>query len=239
MFFGLNDVAFLGSLQPPALWTPADITTALWLDAADASTITESGGAVSQWNDKSGNARHATASSTTEPTYGLTSFNGKPGISSNGSSQFMTQSAESYDTQWFGVVFVKTTASAFLFGAGDLNPAAVIQTSADIRVGLPPNQAFTGFTNAPGILCSNKLLATWNGASMTAGLTQSSSMSLHIGARFGNSIFYDGAIAEIVVLTTSYSDNERQKLEGYFAHKWGLTADLPNDHPYKTSAPTV
>ena len=25
-------------------WTPADITTALWLDAADASTITASGG---------------------------------------------------------------------------------------------------------------------------------------------------------------------------------------------------
>ena len=36
-----------------ALWTPAEITTALWLDAADAGTITESSGAVSQWDDKS------------------------------------------------------------------------------------------------------------------------------------------------------------------------------------------
>ena len=42
------------------LWTPAKITTTLWLDAADSSTITESGGAVSQWDDKSGNDRHAT-----------------------------------------------------------------------------------------------------------------------------------------------------------------------------------
>ena len=37
------------------LWTPSRITTALWLDAADASTITLSGFDVTQWNDKSGN----------------------------------------------------------------------------------------------------------------------------------------------------------------------------------------
>ena len=42
------------------LWTPKDIETALWLDASDALTITESGGAVSQWDDKSGNTNHVT-----------------------------------------------------------------------------------------------------------------------------------------------------------------------------------
>jgi len=41
-----------------ALWTPANITTLAWYDASDATTITESGGAVSQWDDKSGNTRH-------------------------------------------------------------------------------------------------------------------------------------------------------------------------------------
>lgn len=44
-------------------WTPADITTKLWLDANDSSTITttSSGGYdyVTQWNDKSGNGEHA------------------------------------------------------------------------------------------------------------------------------------------------------------------------------------
>lgn len=28
-----------------------------------------------------------------------------------------------------------------------------------------------------------------------------------------------------------------QKAEGYLAHKWGLTANLPVSHPYKSSAP--
>lgn len=46
------------------LWTPSLRVTALWLDAADASTITLTSGNVSQWNDKSGNARHASQSNT-------------------------------------------------------------------------------------------------------------------------------------------------------------------------------
>ena len=28
-----------------------------------------------------------------------------------------------------------------------------------------------------------------------------------------------------------------EKAEGYLAHKWGLTSNLPSDHPYKSSAP--
>ena len=28
-----------------------------------------------------------------------------------------------------------------------------------------------------------------------------------------------------------------EKAEGYLAHKWGLTANLPVSHPYKSSAP--
>ena len=29
-----------------------------------------------------------------------------------------------------------------------------------------------------------------------------------------------------------------EQAEGYIAHKWGLTANLPNSHPYKNTAPT-
>jgi hypothetical protein len=51
------------------LWTPARISTALWLDASDSSTLydaTSGGslvaadGAVARWQDKSGNSRHVT-----------------------------------------------------------------------------------------------------------------------------------------------------------------------------------
>lgn len=46
--------------QSSGLLTPAEIVTAFWLDAADASTITLVGSKASQVGDKSGNGRHAT-----------------------------------------------------------------------------------------------------------------------------------------------------------------------------------
>jgi hypothetical protein len=56
---------------------PTDIGAILWLDAADTTTITESGGAVSQWDNKGtlGNFTQPTASG--QPTTGATSLNGK------------------------------------------------------------------------------------------------------------------------------------------------------------------
>jgi hypothetical protein len=49
--------------------------------------------------------------------------------------------------------------------------------------------------------------------------------------------YYNGAFAEIVVSNTEWSNTNRQQLEGYFAHKWGLTASLPANHPYKSTPP--
>jgi len=48
--------------KTPVLWTPGHERSlvSLWLDASDSSTITESGGSVSQWDDKSGNGNHIT-----------------------------------------------------------------------------------------------------------------------------------------------------------------------------------
>ena len=56
------------------LWTPADTTTINWFDADDASTITDGGGLVSTWADKSGGAHDLTA--TAQPQTGITSING-------------------------------------------------------------------------------------------------------------------------------------------------------------------
>jgi hypothetical protein len=60
--------------EPPYYfpWTPSDIGTTTWFDAADASTITIDTG-VSQWDDKSGNGHHASQTSAgNQPTYNLT-----------------------------------------------------------------------------------------------------------------------------------------------------------------------
>jgi len=46
-------------------------------------------------------------------------------------------------------------------------------------------------------------------------------------------------LAEMIMITGSgFSTDDRQRVEGYLAHKWGLTGDLAADHPFKSSAPT-
>ena len=58
-------------------WTPAEITTALWLDAADETTVALNGSNVSQWNDKSGNVINAVqATAANQPEYVAAALNG-------------------------------------------------------------------------------------------------------------------------------------------------------------------
>jgi hypothetical protein len=80
-------------------WTPANggVPTALWLDANDAGTITKDGGnLVSQWNDKSGNARHVTqATAANRPTYQAAGLNGKPAVYFDAASRYLTSAAVS------------------------------------------------------------------------------------------------------------------------------------------------
>ncbi len=45
--------------------------------------------------------------------------------------------------------------------------------------------------------------------------------------------FWDGILYEFMWAKTSMSDTERQDIEGYLAHKYGLTGKLESDHPYK------
>ena len=59
---------------------------ALWLDASDTTTITQSGGTITQWRDKSTSGLTATAAN--NPTLVAKIQNGFPGISLDGSTQY-------------------------------------------------------------------------------------------------------------------------------------------------------
>jgi hypothetical protein len=53
-----------------------DLSPALWLDAADTATITESSGAVSQWDNKGSLGNFAQATAANQPTTGASTVNG-------------------------------------------------------------------------------------------------------------------------------------------------------------------
>jgi len=72
---GSNEWQLYGDLETEG-FDPRLLEPALWLDAADTSTITESSGSVSQWNDKSGNGYNVTQSTgAAQPTTGSTTQN--------------------------------------------------------------------------------------------------------------------------------------------------------------------
>ena len=49
---------------------------------------------------------------------------------------------------------------------------------------------------------------------------------------------FDGQIAEVLVYDESVNSVNRQKVEGYLAHKWGLVSKLDPIHPYSSDPPS-
>ena len=49
--------------------------------------------------------------------------------------------------------------------------------------------------------------------------------------------FFGGMLGEIILFDSMVSKSEKLKIDGYLAHKWGLTSNLPANHPYKSNAP--
>jgi hypothetical protein len=293
MFFGLNDVAFLAAVGAgPALWTPANITTSLWLDAADASTVTTVSSAVSQWDDKSGNGRNAAqATAGNRPAYQLAAQNGLNAVRFTAASQhFLTAGTNStwnflHDGTNSAVFIVSRCRSTgdnpnaihtYLSTGGAATSAIGFYMGYDDRVAQSRNDALfiaiaqgagnyasSDITNdkiTPGTyhlissyidadnatLASRTVQRVGGSASFSSNTsngvrsTSNSASALNIGKDVASPVLdFTGDICEILIFNNQPGTTDRQKLEGYLAHKWGLTVNLPNDHPYKTAAPTV
>ena len=61
---------------------------------------------------------------------------------------------------------------------------------------------------------------------------------INLGCRYAETTDVPGLdVAEVVFYTNDGTAATRHKVEGYIAHKWGVTGNLPNSHPYKNAAP--
>ena len=82
------------------------------------------------------------------------------------------------------------------------------------------------------------LIPYTNGTAQTTkvGTTGTTSV-LDIGAYQNSSQNWNGYIGDIIIYSNALSTTQRQSIEGYLAQKWGLTANLPAGHPYKSSFP--
>ena len=266
------------------VWNPSMIQTALWLDAADASTVTTVSGAVSQWSDKSGNVRtFAQSNVSARPVLTSAGLNGK-NVITFGSGLFLGSATASdwgfmHGSQCsiLGVAAPSSTAnpgvSQQILGtrASGLNPGVqlifrdlipqnegfthrVIRSDANAAVDYytgdnthPAANAATIYTvlsDPANATASSRSQIQFNGGSAFALNTESnaptsSATAPQFALRLGNDTSsMTGYWAELVVTSSLLSVGIRQRIEGYLAWKWGLTANLPAGHPYKTVGPT-
>ena len=59
------------------------------------------------------------------------------------------------------------------------------------------------------------------------------------GAASGLSSPMEGRVAELVIAPGTLSSRDKDRIEGYLAHKYSLTGSLPSGHAYKTDFPAA
>ena len=214
---------------------PIDIPgCALWLDAADAASLTFSSGSnVSVWRDKSGNARDATSWTGTATKVGNA-------IYFNGSAALQTSLSASTNVECGFVVFsvnANGVANTFI-GSQNAEGGRQFRVNPTLQT-VKQNIAGVLYTTGTTIVNNTTCLGEYtnDGTTLThylngvfdataTSIAYSSGTTTSIGGRFGPSEFMAGNIYEIIIFNTSLTTSQRQQVEGYLAWKWGLNAQL-------------
>jgi hypothetical protein len=234
---GNSGVAFL----------PTDLSNLLlWLDASDASTITETLGAVSQWDDKSGNGNHVTqGTASLQPVSGSNTLNSLNVIDFDGSDALVRTSLGVTGSQNRSLLLVgKSNDSSHnaYFNIGpntgpnawtllSLNNAnqtlsVAIAAGSTPGVGIPANNWNIVGAKLDGTRLRDHSVYL-NGAEFLqtgAATTPIDTLdtNIRIGADF-NIANLNGRIAELVFGSIDWSNTELNNLGNYYFDKWGTT----------------
>ena len=237
---------YRGNVRPYTRpFQPLDILgCGLWLDAADATTMTLSGSNVTTWADKSGNGNNATGGGTTLPTFSNNS------IVLNGSGSFTTAYTAIPPAETFFIVYKwnTLTTSTFISGnSGVRNRIFYTEPSASRWLYLG-SIATWGVWNTTALTSNVVYLVEyiWNGSAVvlaTNGLNipnNGSAGGISAFANAGTSSIgggMNGVIYEIIAYSSALTTTQRERVEGYLAHKWGLVANIPSYQPFKLITP--
>ena len=228
---------------------------AMWFDATDSTTVTLSSGNVTQWNDKSGNARNLTAvSGISNATVSSAFQNGLNVLNFSGNGLYRSAANTAvYPQDVYIVVAVKSlTTHVDVLGMGDTasdnfnsltfgeNVARRWQNGSSGGGRLtysPTDEISTGFLLIQWSIANNNFLLRRNGellvktTAYTYSFSAPSTSVFQIGFRHtnNNGVNFSGYIGEIVVFDSQLGDGQRQAVEGYLSWKWGLQS--PSSSP--------
>ena len=233
-------------------WTPAEITTSLWLDAADAGTITEAAGFVSQWDDKSGNGNDLSqGAGSLQPSTGVRTINGRNALYFNNSglrrsyvatlnppsfSLFMVVLSDVTDADTRSPVVTRYDIGAklgyMMFKQGDNSWAAYVGDGApywgDRMDGPTPVAVKPTMLGLSADETSSSFRVDGRVSSVNGGAyTPNPSSPFFLGCQDDAYRTWDGLIAEVVLVPGVLDSGSRLMMEAYLVAKWGI----PNAYP--------
>jgi fibronectin-binding autotransporter adhesin len=230
-YAGVTDVS-AGVLKTSGLPFPG---MGVWLDAADAASITKDvTNHISQWNDRSGNARHfSQTTGSAQPVYTAGALNGLPVVRMDGVDDRLTLNSA---TNPRTVFFVNVPAPfAFIPGTNFLNGIYGNSNPGDkgIRMDSSTTWADPGdgndYTNGGGTLFINGVAGRTFTSSVAHVLTAQRGGSFggaynntHLGWYYDTARVYNGDIAEVLVYESVLNNAQQQAVEAYLMSKWGL-----------------
>jgi hypothetical protein len=205
-------------------WSPVSLPKLVWLDASDSTTLTLASGSASEWRDKSGNNHHAAQSNaSSRPVLVANALGGKAMLRFDGSNDTMH--------------------------VGDVRNAL-----GDLQVFMVAQSAYTGgdnwqqtigtytsgnFWEAPNWVMyhpnSSGSPTAFAGSIQYNFQTNRTIASLKIGSNGLGSKWAGVDIGELLVFGSQISNSNKNKVEGYLAHKWGITSTLANNHAHKNN----
>lgn len=225
-----------------AVFQPSDDAALLgWWDAADAGTITQSGGLVSSWADKSGGTALSQANTARQPMTGSRLLNGQNVVDFDGT-RFAERSEAlpaSGDVAFHAVLVLDGVSNAFAavlaFEATndfqiDANNAAVFDGRLNMT-GIGSSANLTGGPFSGALILSAVFDRTGaataeifigNTSRASAGYTAAldSAGALHLMTNRTQNAFVDGAVAELIV---TGDVTNRATYHAYLANKWGVS----------------
>ncbi|MFT4040917.1 MAG: hypothetical protein QM692_22230 [Thermomicrobiales bacterium] len=233
------------------LWDPSHLPgLALWLKA-DALGGLLDGDLIPAWPDASGNGEIAAQTDAAhQPVYRAGAQNGLPAARFAGDHWLTVASQLGITAQPFSQFAVWKpggTAQALMIWA---NSTGLLVTDLDNDLGISSGSALFNLNQHPfaqwhlvaGVHAGAGSSLTVDGGTPVTGSAGAGfpSGSLTIGAGVaGGDRWLSGDLGELIITRTALSAAERQRLEGYTAHKWGLAALLPPAHPFRAAPPVV
>ncbi len=231
-----------GGVGPIAPISPDSIAgLSLWLDASDSGTVIHSGGSVSQWNDKSGNANNATqGTSGNRPTTNTRTINSLNVIDFDGTNDGMVLPSALYSIpNGQNTIFIVNFSDVTAAGSRQTLTAepSAFNINFGIQYGPISSPNYLGFGNGqiartvtrdtnPHIFALRKgataQLYYDGGTPTSVTSTNSTAINMTLGYSPSYGDYWNGVFAEIIVYNFALSDAQMNGVAKYLENKWGV-----------------